>query len=289
MLSAALWRGPQSEQLMSLANRQWNPASLVQGKSGSQCFVLHRAENENERGWENLSLGRQGQAPLRMWHPTRTEENIENIFFTNLFQENQMLFSFFFGKSEVWWRQNFFCKFPNWGAVIIFSRLFFFFFFTDLIFWVPFFTMIFLLFFFHRELEIQHLLLPPTSSKIWFLWYSDTRLFWDPSATPLNKSMLMLSEWLWEGRFSPREALRPCLAPTGSLERCSICWGQEGSYNCSHKLKLRIFNQGTCVQFCHLTSVWLTANSFISLVNFTHLNMDIRVMVLFSPPSSDGL
>ena len=104
-----------------------------------------------------------------------------------------------------------------------------------------------------------------------------------------SKSMLMLSEWLWEGRFSPREALRPCLALTGSLERCSICWGQEGSYNCSHKLKLRIFNQGTCVQFCHLTSVWLTANSFISLVNFTHLNMDMHVVVLFSPPSSDRL
>ena len=119
---------PQGEQLMSLANRQWDPAILVQGKSGSKCFVLHRAENENERGWENLSLGRRGQTPLRMWHPTRTEENIENIFSTNLFQENQMLFSLFFGKSEVWWRQNFFVSFPTEELLLFFLGFFFFFF-----------------------------------------------------------------------------------------------------------------------------------------------------------------
>ena len=70
-----------------------------------------------------------------------------------------MLFSFSFGKSEVWWRQNFFLSFPTEELLLFFTC---FFFFTDLLFWVSFFTMIFLLFFFHIDLEIQHLLLPLT-------------------------------------------------------------------------------------------------------------------------------
>lgn len=55
---------------------------------------------EQERVRVPLTGGR-GKTSTRRWHPTRMEENIENTYFPNLFQENQMLFYFFFGKSEV--------------------------------------------------------------------------------------------------------------------------------------------------------------------------------------------
>ena len=112
-----------------------------------------------------------------------------------------MLFSFFFGKSEVWWRQNFFLSFPT-EELLLFFICFFFFFNQFNILGVFFPHDLFIVFLSYRTRNTTLATPPP---QIWFLWYSDTRLFWDSSIPPLNKSMLMLSESLWEGRFSPRE------------------------------------------------------------------------------------
>lgn len=121
-----------------------------------------------------------------------------------------MLFSFFFRKSEVWWRQEIFFKDSPLRSCYWVSSLFF----TDLIPWVSFFTMVLLLFSFHVELEIQHLLLPPPKkpqTNLVLMVLSHKIILGSPNST-LNKSLLMLSECLWERAVSPWEALRPCLA-----------------------------------------------------------------------------
>lgn len=160
--------------------------------------------------------------------------------------------------------RRYFLRFPTKELLLFRVALLFF---TDLISWVTFFTMV-LLFFCHVELEIQHLLL---YRKICFLWYSGTSLFWDPPTPPLNKSLLMLSECLWEGRVSPWKVLRPCLAQTGSPDGTAYAPAViPTKWNSAFLIREPVFRS----QLCHLKSVWLSADSFISLANFPHLKMD---------------
>ena len=80
--------------------------------------------------WEmvrELSLGRQGQTPLRTWYPTRMEENIENTYFSQIYSRKiRCCFLSFLERVKCDEDRIFFLSFPTEELLLFFLCFFFF-------------------------------------------------------------------------------------------------------------------------------------------------------------------